>query len=296
MNQNLAIPNPKSPVPNGKTEGRNPQSALPLWQQLSGLTKDAEPQMTDEQRDEAIRALLKKADELAAAEFARVAPEGERTFIWNPIERICYKLGIARSKLSQFCRELTGLSAYEFADRHPARALKERVGEWVGGLLKNFRQILENNIGISRTLKENFKVTWREWALRKIREARKGSAALRWAAELKFANTARMRRACLAVHGATIEELEERTVLQLVQKIFDEFAAHLKTLPDPLERERHLFGTHIRVREFTDKFGYMPKTKKEMYEAYGWQWSDEKEKKEAERLQREEKHPYPNVW
>ncbi|HYF52463.1 MAG TPA: hypothetical protein VEJ63_23855 [Planctomycetota bacterium] len=266
----------------------NQNLPIPMWQQLSGLTREAEPKMSDEQRDEAIRALLKKADELAAAEYSRAAPEGERSFIWNPIERICFRLGIARSKLSAYCRELTGLSAYEWADRYPAKALTERIREWAGSLLSNLLDRMKRSIGNMRSLKEDFKVTWRERALNIVRDARKGAAKICWASALKFANLARLRRACLMTHGVTIEELEERTVHQLVQKFFDELEEHMKGLPEP-PPPRYLFTTGVETEKFVRDFGFMPKSAEEVWKTLQARRDRENQEAAEKKRQQEEK-------
>src|SRR5205085_2014266 len=55
----------------------------------------------------------------------------ERTFLWSPLDAICFELSIARRKLSSYTRELTGMSAQEVIDKIRAenigRKLKDKL-------------------------------------------------------------------------------------------------------------------------------------------------------------------------
>jgi AraC-like DNA-binding protein len=130
----------------------------PLWRWITRLSGDASPQ----QRSENILALLKLVEKLARYELAHFHPkqftvENEtevstmhaiavgsfspspplpvsasvrpdpRTFLWDPLPEICNCLGISHSKLSQLCREVTGMTAHELLDRIRAETVKDQM-------------------------------------------------------------------------------------------------------------------------------------------------------------------------
>src|SRR5689334_14480463 len=112
------------------------ENEKPLWQQISGIDPSKEKEMDAEARDAALRKLILDVERRAGDEIERAAtgkiPQGERTIFWDPLTRICLQLGISRTKLSSYSRELTGMRAFEISDRILAkRVLRERLQSYV---------------------------------------------------------------------------------------------------------------------------------------------------------------------
>src|SRR4051812_30384502 len=112
---------------NSKTENDRP-----LWQKISGIDPASEDKLDSNARDAAIRKLVLEVERRATVEFERadsgLIPAEERTVFWDPLARVCLQLGISRTKLSLYTRELTGMRAHEISDRILARrTLKAKV-------------------------------------------------------------------------------------------------------------------------------------------------------------------------
>ena len=119
----------------------------PLWKRLTQLSDDLDPR----QRAANLGVLLTLVERLARYEFAHFHPAPvvnaenaenaeenrnsansassalNRTFLWDPLPQICNCLGISHSKLSQFCREVTGMNAHELLDRIRAETVKAQM-------------------------------------------------------------------------------------------------------------------------------------------------------------------------
>jgi AraC-like DNA-binding protein len=115
------------------TSQNNRATELPPWQKISGLTPDAEKKLSRSERRHALRKLFKEYEkrirEALSEESAADAENDprERTYLWSPLESICFELGIARRKLSALTRELTGMAAHEVIDRIRAEKVAEQL-------------------------------------------------------------------------------------------------------------------------------------------------------------------------
>ena len=203
---------------------------LPEWQKISGLTPEREKNMSDNERDAAVRVLLKEVERIARDEFARGedAPAGERTVFWSPLEKICRKLEISRVKLSSFSRELTGMRAHEITDRIQAekflkKAMFLRVEKWLKPELEKMRGTPRLARMKDAHHRNNMCKSFCKW----VKSMRSDVLRARWAAALGFANASRLARACLLAFGISIDELEGSMVYRLVQKFLDEAAGDL---------------------------------------------------------------------
>ncbi|HYG76259.1 MAG TPA: hypothetical protein VEK08_14740 [Planctomycetota bacterium] len=217
-----------------KTENKDGTCAtdtLPRWQQISGITPEREASMTDDERDAGVRALLKEVQRLARQEITRgeKAPKGERTVYWEPLERVCRILGLSRTKLSSFSRELTGLRAHEITDRIKAETLPALMHARLEKELQPLRSLIERKAERSRAQDPAYILKWVRYCLRIVRTARSGSARGRFALELGFPNPSRLQKACLLAQGMSIDELEDLILTDMVQKFLKGIAEPART-------------------------------------------------------------------
>src|SRR5687767_503277 len=102
---------------------RGPEAAgKSLWQTITGFDAKSEASVPHDKRRQSLRKLLHAVKQLIGAEMQldEVLPpeeKEERTIFWNPLPSICNHLGIARSKLTSFMKELTGVAAHELIDQ-----------------------------------------------------------------------------------------------------------------------------------------------------------------------------------
>ena len=218
------------------------ENEKPLWQRISGIDPARENEMTADERDAAIRKLVQDVEKRAAAEFERAEsgkiPENERTVFWDPLSRVCMQLGISRTKLSSYTRELTGMRAHEVTDRILARrTLAERMMALLTGLLAPHLQQAEKHIDHRQLGSAQYHYSFAMRILRLIQMERKGLGRVRIAAELGYANPSRLARACLLAHGTSIDEMEAKMVCTLVQKFLKEQNGTTNEPPRRQERQ-----------------------------------------------------------
>jgi len=227
---------------NGTNHTGETPTVQPLWQRISGIDPATEGNLEADARDAAIRKLVREVEARATTEFARAEsgkiPDGERTAFWDPLARICLQLGISRTKLSLYTRELTGMRAHEISDRILAkRTLKARVLARVEKLLlpelERMREILQPAEQIEKFYVLETVNRFVKW----MRAMRSKERRARFAAEMGFANPSRLARACLLAHGMAIDELEGRMVCTLVQKFFDGIRKITEEPPRRQERQ-----------------------------------------------------------
>ena len=220
----------------------NENSEKPLWQKISGIDPATEGNLDADGRDEAIRKLVREVETRATAEFSRAdagkIPEGERTAFWDPLARICLQLGISRTKLSLYTRELTGMRAHEISDRILAkRTLKARVLARVEKLLLPELERMRTILPPAEQIKEFYVLETVNRFVKWMRAMRSKERRARFAAEMGFANHSRLSRACLLAHGMAIDEMEGRMVCTLVQKFFDGIRETKEEPPRRQERQ-----------------------------------------------------------
>ena len=175
-------------------------------------------------RDAWIRELLGRVDVIARSEFLREdkIPKGERTAFWDPLARICLILGISRTKLSSYSRELTGLRAHELTDRIKAESLPEALFEQVKAAFESLKSAFTQQVDRARMLEPQYCAQFKVHVARQIRALRSGDAAAAFAMKLGYANPSRLKKACLITQKKSLNDLEASLLNPLVQKFFDE--------------------------------------------------------------------------
>jgi len=214
-----------------------PQEGRPLWQRISGIDPKRENEMTRDQRDAAIRKLVQDVHNRAVAEFesedSGKIPEGERSIFWDPLQRICLQLGISRTKLSNYSRELTGLRAHELSDRILAkRKLPERLTHWVKTLVGLEMNSMRETIAKGR-IDGQVRQFWMARMVKTVKSYRLHELRAHFAGEMGFANFSRVSRACLLAFGMSLDHVEADLVRTYVQKFLDEM---LKATGEPPKR------------------------------------------------------------
>jgi hypothetical protein len=172
-------------------------------------------------------------------EFSITDPEivDTRTFQWDPLERVCGVLGIARVRLSKYCREASGLRACEMTDRIQAEKLPEVLKPWLEARLKPLLATLRQRIDIRHIDSEEYHIRIAAMLTKQIRESRSGDNAMAWATSLGFASPSRLKRACLLKFQSTVEQHEAALVRYHVQKFFEELDAQLESELTDQDRE-----------------------------------------------------------
>ena len=137
----------------------------------------------------------------------------ERTFLWDPLPKICLRLGISRSALSRFSKEFSGMSAHEVMDRIRAETVRARMQQDIS---LHYLKVLSYSLatgkgkGPFRRLKNwphlPFRFAYYD-ALKRSRVEPEFDRTT-WAISFGFPNYARFRRACLLRFGKTPQQLE----------------------------------------------------------------------------------------
>ena len=137
----------------------------------------------------------------------------ERTFLWDPLPKICLRLGISRSALSRLSKEFSGMAAHEVMDRIRAETVKAKMQQDISlHYLKVFSYSLATGKGKGpfRRLKNwphlPFRFAYYD-ALKRSRVEPEFDRTT-WAISFGFPNYARFRRACLLRFGMTPQQLE----------------------------------------------------------------------------------------
>jgi AraC-like DNA-binding protein len=193
----------------GRMIDRPPQEKrTPVWQAITGMTKESEGAMGPRQREEALQVLVN-----VVLKFLRYEMQAERenpcvyhTVFWDPLQKVCSALGIARAQLSRLSREATGLSAHELVDGIRAESVREKMKESVTKVVELLR----------REHKKEALSVREVWNA--LREARRGPQFHRgqWALGYGFPNYLRFYRACLFYYKLAPQQLELSIIEELV--------------------------------------------------------------------------------
>jgi hypothetical protein len=179
---------------------RQYETPPPRWIQVSGLFPDAALEAPERRRR--VRILYKGLLLVIRRELKRheVDPyRAERSVFWDPVSEICLSMEIAPSKLSAFCKELTGNSLSQVIDSVRAETLKRKLRDGVRGFVASQRAILGTEFVAD---------AWAVWgALKRSRRWPEFSRDT-WAQEFGFSSYRKMYRACQVVYGMTPHQLE----------------------------------------------------------------------------------------
>jgi AraC-like DNA-binding protein len=189
----------------------------PPWQEISGLTVEAEGKMTRSERRFALRKLFRHYEKLvreALEEHEKDPEKEERTFLWDPVPMLCIELGISRRKLSALTRELTGMAAHEVVDRVRAEKVVTRMEDDIAGILNQWY-----TPGGDHRIKGSW---WGDDLREAVREQRRedGFDGCAWALLHGFPNYARFRRGCMLAHAGQTPRALEEGVLTRYAKYF----------------------------------------------------------------------------
>ena len=132
----------------------------------------------------------------------------ERTFLWDPLPKICLMLGISRSALSRLSKEFSGMSAHDVMDRIRAETVKAKMRQDImAGSMKVFQHavVTGKDNGPFRQLKNwphlPFPMAYYKMLKRSRIEPEFDRGT--WVISFGFPNYARFRRACLLRFGMT---------------------------------------------------------------------------------------------
>jgi len=187
-----------------RTSGMN----RPLWQTLSGIEPENEAEQSPEMREQAIRRLLDAVIRLLKFEMKEAEKNRDewRSYMWDPLPKLCYFLGISRSKLTRYSKEVMGLSAHELVDGIRVQALCGRMKEALRAMV---------GFALPRLEGSNEEKAYQVW--KDLKAGRKGPKWDRqsWAIGLGFPNYSRMYRACLVLFGKTPAQMEFEVIEEL---------------------------------------------------------------------------------
>jgi AraC-like DNA-binding protein len=220
---------------------------IPLWQTITGLTPGSEERMAPEQREEALENLVEVVSRLLRFEMnlENEKPNLYHTPHWDPLPKICVRLGISRAELSRLSKEATGLAAHELVDVVRVKSVKEKMKEHVRVFLTALRNeecgLRNANLKGASLDGERAGVGGEDaattaggtpalpisarqlsalqvWEM--LRRARRGPQFHRgqWAQHLGFPNYARFYRACLVFFKLAPQQLE----LMAVEEVLEE--------------------------------------------------------------------------
>ena len=207
-----------------------------LWQTITGFDAKSESSVPHAQRRQSLRKLLHAVKQLIGAEMqldATLPPEEkeERTIFWNPLPSICNHLGIARSKLTSFMKELTGVAAHELIDQERVRDLKSKLRDEIRVYAREWREAHSFSNFHNRDFRDM------EIALAAIVKQRRIHAGLGDATQIALSHNIptypRLYRACIIVHKKSHAQLEAQIIADVIDEILE---ADSKLSPDVQEK------------------------------------------------------------
>ena len=180
--------------------GTPPPKHAPMWQAITGLAKDSDNAMGPKQREQQLQVLVNVVLKFLRFEMNAEStnPNVYHTVFWDPLQKVCSALGIARAQLSRLSKEATGLSAHELVDGIRAESVRAKMKASVEKVVELLR---------SRPNATELRVQ-DVWSA--LREARRGPQFHRgqWALGFGFANYLRFYRACLFYYKLAPQQLE----------------------------------------------------------------------------------------
>jgi hypothetical protein len=215
---------------------RGESAGKSLWQSITGFDKNSEATVPHAQRRQSLRKLLHAVKQLISAEIqldATLPPEEkeERTIFWNPLPSICNHLGIARSKLTSFMKELTGVAAHELIDQERVRDLKTKLRDEIRVYAREWREKQSFNQFHQRTFSDM------EVALAAVVKQRRADTGIGDSTQLALSYNIpthpRLYRACLVVHKKSPAQLEAQIVAEVIDELLE---ADSKLSPDVQEK------------------------------------------------------------
>ena len=214
-----------------------------LWQTITGFDKNSEASIPHAQRRQSLRKLLHAVKQLISAEiqFDETLPpeeKEERTIFWNPLPSICNHLGIARSKLTSFMKELTGVAAHELIDQERVRDLKTKLRDEIRVYAREWYAKFD---------RDRFPGYYFETLEEKLAECVKQGRLQKGicdptllALNFNVPTYARYYRACLVVHKKTPLQLEAQIIAEVLDEILEAESIRPPDVQENLDSERRL--------------------------------------------------------
>src|SRR5262249_45721770 len=107
------------------------------WMESSGLFPEST--LDPAERRKRVRIVYKIAVAIIREELKQHeldAQKEERTIFWDPISEVCQRMEVAPSKLSAFCKELTGLTLIHTIDRVRVEMVKGKLRAEIRGFIQ----------------------------------------------------------------------------------------------------------------------------------------------------------------
>jgi hypothetical protein len=232
-----------SPLVQGGVGGGFPAAGKSLWQTITGFDANTESSLAPDKRRQSLRKLLHAVKQLIGAEIQldEVLPpeeKEERTIFWNPLPSICHHLGIARSKLTSFMKELTGVAAHELIDQQRVKDLKTQLRDEIRLYAREWREKFDDGSFQRKHLHH-----LEEMLAEKVKNERlkKGICdPTTLALSYKVPTYARYYRACLVVHKKTPLQLEAQIIADVLDEILAAEATRPPDVQKNLEEERQV--------------------------------------------------------
>ena len=214
-----------------------------LWQTITGFDKNSEATIPHAQRRQSLRKLLHAVKQLIGAEIQLdetlpAEEKAERTVFWNPLPSICHHLGIARSKLTSFMKELTGVAAHELIDQERVKNLKTKLRDEFRVVARAWYEKFDRDSFPRNTFESLEKELAEHVKTGRLQKGICDSTLL--ALNYNVPTYARYYRACLVVHKKTPLQLEAQIIAEVLDEILEAETVRPPDVQKNSERERHL--------------------------------------------------------
>jgi len=230
----------------------------PKWMVVSGLYDESHLDASERRRRVLIlyqSAVLVIRRELRRHEVDEF--KAERSIFWDPVAEVCLSMEISQSKLSRYCKELTGNSLTQVIDAVRAESVRAKMKAEIKGFLVSGFQVSEHGSGVHGSgvqgsgvqgsgLKgeaegitpgtgvphcaslgtgsvgddaaERRGTLWRVWTA--LKESRKWPEFSQntWAQGLGFSSYRRLYRACQGVYGMTPHQMEMGLIEEVLRE------------------------------------------------------------------------------
>ena len=192
----------------------------PKWMMVSGFFDELHLDAAERRRR--VRIIYTSAVLIIRRELKRHEVDefrSERSVFWDPVSEVCQSMEISQSKLSRFCKELTGNSLIQVIDSVRAEGLKRKLRDGIRTFLKDGfsgSQVVRLS-GLAKTETSSAhgaclgteKVDkWAVWEALKAGRKWPEFSQNTWAQEMGFSSYRRLYRACQVVYRMTPHQLE----------------------------------------------------------------------------------------
>ena len=218
---------------------RKRNTTPPKWVVVSGIWPEVEKSDPAPVRRKKIRALYKAAVLLIRRELKRHEADefrSERTVFWDPVVEVCREMEISQSKLSSFCKELTGNSLIQVIDSIRVESVLGKMKEGIRAFVLESTAPPHPAVGTAvrrpspggrgeesaahcASLGTNLD-KWAVWKLLKKSRRWPEFSQNSWAQGFGFSSYRRFYRACVSVFGKSPHQLEMGMIEECLEEIF----------------------------------------------------------------------------